>query len=162
MSQDTGRCADCVVGTAAVSRRDFVSQATLAAVALALSGCGGGGDATGPGSVPQPPVVVNAPLVITLANFPALARVGGAVRVSTQPPIALARTASGIVAYSLSCTHQGTEVQINATTFTLRCPNHGAEFAFDGTYTGGTQQTTSLVRMTATPDVSGATVTVTT
>ncbi len=158
--QDTQNCSGCALGVAAVSRRDFVSRATLAAVSLALAGCGGGGGGTtGLGNVPQTPVL-NGPIVITIGNFPELARVGGVARVSSQPPIALARTASGIVAYLLACPHQGTTVDINSSTSTLRCPNHGAEFSFDGMFTGGAQQTSSLVRLTATPDATGATVTI--
>ena len=160
MAQDARRCTGCTVGLEAVSRRDFVSHATLAAVAAVLAGCGGGGGTTGPASQPLPPAV-NGPLVITLGNFPELARIGGVARVSSQPPIALARTSAGIVAYSLACPHQGTTVDINAN-FTLRCPNHGAEFAFDGTFTGGAQQTSSLVRLIVTPDATGATVTLST
>ncbi len=150
-------------GCALVTRREFVSQATLAAVAAVLAGCGGGGESTGPGTTtptPRPPQLAT-PLVVTLSSFPALANVGGAARVSSQPPIALARTASGLVGYSLECTHAGTTVNVR-TDFTLKCPNHGAEFAFDGTWTGGEQQTTSLFRVTVTPDASGATVSIST
>ncbi len=161
MSLDNRSCGGCAISAAAVSRRDFVSQATLTAVALALAGCGGGGvGTTGPSTGQQPPVL-SGPLVITLGNFPELARVGGAARVSSQPPIALARTTTGIVGYSLVCPHQGTVVDIN-NNFTLRCPNHGAEFSFDGMFTGGAQQTSSLVRLTVTPDAAGATVTIST
>jgi Rieske Fe-S protein len=153
---------DCT-GCALVSRREFVSQATLAAVAAALAGCGGSrsdGGVTAPPFVPKVPVL-NTPLIITLANFPALANVGGAARVSSQPPIALARTTTGLVGYSLECTHAGTTVDLRAN-FTLKCPNHGAEFAFDGSWTGGEQQTSSLFRVTVTPDATGATVAITT
>ena len=158
-------CDGCVIA-GAVSRREFVSQATLAAVALALTGCGGGGGdggSTGPVQTPVPPVIVT-PLIITLANFPALSNIGGAARVSSQPPIALARTAAGptgLVGYSLECTHAGTTVDLRDN-FTLKCPNHGAEFAFDGAWTGGQQQTSSLFRVIVTPDAAGATVAITT
>ncbi|MBC7844699.1 MAG: Rieske 2Fe-2S domain-containing protein [Gemmatimonadaceae bacterium] len=139
-----------------------MSQATLAAVAAVLAGCGSAGSDTalGPGVLPKPPVI-STPMIVTLANFPALATVGGVARVSSQPAIALARTASGLVGYSLECTHAGTTVELRSD-FTLRCPNHGAEFAFDGTWTGGQQQTSSLFSVTVTPDASGETVTVTT
>ena len=162
MRVDQGGCTGCAIATAAVSRREFVSQATLAAVAVVLTGCGGsgGGGAVGPITTPKPPVIVT-PLVITLANFPALATVGGVAKVSSQPPIALARTRSGLVGYSLECTHAGTTVDVRSD-FTLKCPNHGAEFAFDGAWTGGQQQTSSLVAVTVTPDTSGATVAITT
>ena len=163
MIKDVHDCAGCALaGGASVSRREFVSQAMLAAVAAVLAGCGGGADggSTGPVYVAKPPAL-STPLTITLANFPALATVGSAARVSSQPPIALARTAQGLVGYSLECTHAGTTVELQGN-FTLRCPNHGAEFAYDGTWTGGTQQTSSLFRVTVTPDATGDTVAITT
>ncbi len=163
MTVDIRTCSGCSVASAAVSRRDFVSTATLAAVAVALSGCGGGGSDGGPTSppfVPKPPALAT-PLVIALANFPALATVGGVARVSSQPPIALARTSAGLVGFSLECTHAGTTVDVRSN-FTLKCPNHGAEFSFDGTWTGGEQQTSSLFRVTVTPDATGATVSIST
>ena len=161
MPDDLRKCVGCTIATAAVSRRDFVSHATLAVVAAALSGCGGGSDGgtTAPPFVAKPPALAT-PLVITLANFPALNTVGAAVKVSSQPPIALARTATGLVGYSLECTHAGTTVDVRANS-TLKCPNHGAEFAFDGSWTGGEQQTSSLFRVTVTPDATGATVAIT-
>jgi nitrite reductase/ring-hydroxylating ferredoxin subunit len=161
MKSDGHACAGCALVDAAVSRRDFVSQATLAAVAIALSACGGGGDGTtAPPFVPRPPALPT-PLVITLAGFPALANVGGVARVSSQPAIALARTSGGLVGFSLECTHAGTMVDLRQNS-TFKCPNHGAEFAFDGTWTGGEQQTSSLFRVTVTPDATGATVAIST
>lgn len=100
------------------------------------------------------------PLVVSLSSYPVLASVGAAARVSTNPPIALARTATGIIAYTLQCPHAGSTVNINSN-FTLRCPNHGAEFAFDGVWTGGTQATISLARLTATPNAAGTEITIT-
>ena len=164
MIKDVHDCAGCTLaGAPAVSRRDFVSQATLAAVAAVLAGCGGGGGdggSTGPVTSPKPPVL-NTPLTITLASFPALANIGGVARVSSQPPIALARTAQGLVGFSLECTHAGTTVELQSNS-TFKCPNHGAEFSFDGNWTGGAQQTSPLFRVTVTPDASGATVAITT
>jgi Rieske Fe-S protein len=162
MHGEPRQCGGCALATTGVTRREFVSQATLAAIAAVLTGCGGssGGDgALGPIVTPTPPVIVT-PLIITLANFPALATVGGAAKVSSQPPIALARTRAGLVGYSLECTHAGTTVDLRSN-FTLKCPNHGAEFAFDGTWTGGQQQTSSLIAVTVTPDPGGATVAIT-
>lgn len=161
MTLSANTCQDCAIA-GAVSRRDFVSQATLSAVALVLTGCGSsaGGGPTSPPFVPRPPALAT-PLVITLANFPALATLGGVAKVSSQPPLALARTASGLVGFSLECTHAGTTVDVRQN-FTLKCPNHGAEFSFDGSWTGGEQQTSSLFRVTVTPDATGETVSITT
>ena len=154
MDAGTGECVDCPLVRAGMTRRDFVSQSMLAAAAVALAGCGGGSD--GPAAVtptPRPPVI-STPISITLANFPELATVGSVVRVSTQPPLAMARTATGLVAFSLECTHEGTQVAI-INSARLRCPNHGAEFAFDGTYTGGPQNTSSLFQLSVTLDATG-------
>lgn len=161
MPNDVRACAGCNIATAAVSRREFVSQSTLVVVAAALSGCGGGSDGgtTAPPFVAKPPALAT-PLLITLANFPALNTVGGVAKVSSQPPIALARTTNGLVGYSLECTHAGSTVEVRANS-TLKCPNHGAEFSFDGSWTGGEQQTSSLFRVTVTPDATGATVAIT-
>ena len=155
------RCDACTFSRVGLTRREFVSQATLAAVAAVLTGCGGAGSdgALGPVSAPKP-ITISTPLIITLGNFPALAKVGGAARVSSEPPIALARTAAGLVGYSLECTHAGTTVELRSD-FTLKCPNHGAEFAFNGDWTGGEQRTSSLFAVTVTPDASGATVAIT-
>lgn len=162
MKPDVTMCSGCAVNAAAVTRRDFVSMATLSAVALALTACGGGADGatgndtTGPVS---PGVGTRA---VRLADFPALAVVGSAVKVSNSPPIALARTAAGnagIIAYSLSCTHQGTTVNI-AADFQISCPNHGARFSAAGVWQGG-QRTSSLVRLPVEVDASSANATIT-
>jgi len=75
-----------------------------------------------------------------------LTSVGGVARVNTLPPVALARTQAGLIAYSLTCTHAGSTIAV-LPGFTLRCPNHGALFAFDGVWFGGAQLTTDLVRL---------------
>jgi hypothetical protein len=147
MPSEVTRCTGCALAAAGVTRREFVSQATLAAIAAVLAGCGSGGSAgdgaLGPVATPTPPVIVT-PLVITLANFPALATVGGAAKVLNQPPIALARTRAGIVGYSLECTHAGTTVDVRS-----------------NTWTGGQQQTSSLIAVTVTPAPDGTTVSIT-
>jgi Rieske Fe-S protein len=160
MTEREKQCGGCVARSAAVSRRDFVSMATMSAVAATLTACGGGGGESGaPVTGPISPGVGQ--VVVTVTDFPALATVGGVARVRTSPPVAMARTAAGpdgLVAYSLSCTHQGTTVQIQANN-TLRCPNHGAEFNSAGVWTGGTQRTTSLVRLPVVVDGASATIT---
>ena len=152
---DAKRCSGCRLTEAAVSRRDFVSLATMSAVAVALTACGGGGTEVSTGPVPPGTGQVS----VLLTDFPALSAVGATVKVRSSPPIAVARTATGLVAFSLSCTHQGSPVNIKAD-FTLLCPNHGAQFTADGVWKGG-ERTTSLVRLPLTVNPAGTTATIT-
>jgi Rieske Fe-S protein len=156
MKPDTTMCSGCAVKTAkeTVSRRDFVSIATLSAVAATLSACGAGGEGT---TGPVPPGVGE--INIRLADFPVLAQTGGIAKVRNSPPVAMTRTASGLIAFSMSCTHQGTTVGINDDG-TIFCPNHGAEFTSAGIWTGG-QRTRNLVRLPVVVDSGGANATVT-
>lgn len=154
-------CGGCIPVATNLSRRAFVAQSTVAVIAAALAGCSGDADVNASGAtIPTQPAPILTPIVVTLRNFPALATVGGAARVSSQPPVALARTSSGLVGYSLSCSHLSTIVNMNDN-FTLKCPNHGAEFAFDGTWTGGTQQTSSLARVNVIVSDDGTLATIT-
>ena len=87
---------------------------------------------------------------MTISAYPALANVGGVAKVNASPAVGLARTATGFVAYSLRCPHQGTTVNIVGTA-SWRCPNHDALFNGTGAWTGG-QSTTNLVPRTVTPN----------
>ncbi len=148
---------------AEVSRRDFVSVAMLSAIAVTLSACGGGdlsaadrllapggSDSTAatPTTPSTTPTTTGNPTVganqigVTIASYAALANVGGIARISNSPPIALARTATGFVAYSLRCPHEGTTVSVISGS-SLRCSNHGALFASTGGWSGG-YRTSSL------------------
>ena len=154
--QDANKaCASCAVRDSAVSRRDFVSMATLSAVAIALTACGAsaGDDATGPGATGTGTFTVKP------ADYPALATVGGTVKVRNSPPVALAKTPGGLVAFSLSCPHQGTTVVID-NDFTMFCPNHGAMFNAAGGWIGG-QRTSGLVRLPVALDTAGSVATIT-
>ncbi len=155
MKTDPTMCAGCAVQKREVSRRDFVSMATMSAVAVALTACGGGGadDPVGPGTPGTGTVA------ITLSSFPELATIGNVAKVRNSPPVAMARTSTGLVAFSMFCTHQGTLVGINSDN-TIRCPNHGATFTSAGVWTGG-QRTTNLVRLPLVLDAAGTTATVT-
>ncbi len=158
MTEREKQCGECVARSASVSRRDFVSMATMSAVAVTLSACGGGGESGEPITGPIAPGVGQ--VVVTVTDFPALATIGGVARVRSSPPVAMARTAAGpagLIAYSLSCTHQGTTVQIQPNN-TLKCPNHGAEYTSAGVWTGG-QITNSLVRLPVVVDGASATIT---
>jgi Rieske Fe-S protein len=157
MKPDTTKCSGCAVNSAreTVSRRDFVSIATLSAIAATLTACGSGGgdDVTGP----VPPGVGE--VTVRLSDFPGLAPMGGIAKVRNSPPIAMARTTTGLIAFSLSCTHQGTTVVID-TDGSIFCPNHGAEFTSQGIWKGG-ERTRNLVRLPVVVDAGGTNATVT-
>jgi len=52
--------------------------------------------------------------------------------------IVVARTTTGsFIAVSASCTHQGTNVNYNASGNNFICPNHGAQFSSTGAVTRG-------------------------
>ena len=134
-----------VVGS---DRRQFLTQATLAAVAAVLTvACGDGEIAGVPNgsAIEQPPPVLPTALTIRIADFPALSSVGGTARVdgNTSSPIAVTRTgATSFVALSMICPHAGYKpISIVSTGF--RCPNHGAQFDETGNWTGG-QRTRDL------------------
>ena len=139
------------------SRRDFVSLATLSAIALTLTACGTG-ELTAEEKLlaaPRPtPTLMQTPtpppganqIGVNVSTYPALATVGSVAKVSANPPVAVARTASGFVAYSLRCPHQGTTVNI-VTTTSWKCPDHNATFNAFGAWTGG-QNSTALVART--------------
>lgn len=167
-------CASSGSGNEAVpvlTRRDFVAATMLTAIAATLTACGTGeltaaekllaAEQQTPSkptpTTPTPagngnPTVGANQIGVTVASYPALATVGGVARVNASPPIGLARTATGFVAYSLKCPHQGTTCNVVGTTSWL-CPNHDATFASTGSWTGG-QRTTNLVARTVTANTA--------
>ena len=151
--QDAPSCASCA--GSGVSRRAFVSAATLAAIAVVLEACsastapsvnGNGGNGSTGGA-----------LTVKLTDFTALSAVGGIARVdSSGAPTALVRTGtSSFAAFSMVCPHQGTIIGITNGSFT--CPNHGARFNASGTWIGG-QQTSNLVSFATTYDAAAGTI----
>ena len=126
----------------ALPRRDFLSQATLAAVATVLAACSGGGEgATGPAAAPNPeptPGTSGSTLTVTLAAFGALANVGGIAAVGNLgvKPIAVVRTgATNYTALSRICTHAGCDINVSGSGFS--CPCHGSQFNSEGKATVG-------------------------
>jgi Rieske Fe-S protein len=118
------------------SRRQFLAQTTLLAVAAMLAACGQ--SATGPS--------FHGPLNVDPANFPGLSTVGGIAVVDNGTrsgvPIAVVRTgAATFLALSLVCPHRGFTVAIAGNGFL--CPGHGAQFNGSGHWIGG-QPTSSL------------------
>ncbi len=139
-------------GCRAMDRRAFLEQTALAGVAAFLAGCGAGSNTTGPS--------FTGPLTVTVADFPALASVGGIARVDSGggSPVAAVRTGdTQYAAFSLVCPHQGATVGIVGAGF--RCPQHGARFAADGSWVGG-QRTSNLRALTAQFDANSGTLTI--
>lgn len=148
MTEQTARCGAC-----GVDRREFLSKsAMLVAGSLLAASCGDGeiGGVMGPGGT--------AGLVVTVADFPALATVGGTARVDAggSRPVAVTRTgAESFVAMSMVCPHAGYRpIQIAPPGF--KCPNHGAEFEPDGNWVGG-QHSRDLTRFTVVFDAGAGT-----
>jgi Rieske Fe-S protein len=139
-------------------RRSFLSTAFIASVgALFLDACGDGEiGLTGPqaGALPEP-------VIVTLASFPALATVGGIARVDngTNRPIAVVCTAiDTYVAVTMICAHQGYRpIEIVGGRFI--CPNHGAEYAATGEWTGG-QRANNLRQYSVAYDAVAGTLTI--
>ncbi|MBI3569326.1 MAG: Rieske (2Fe-2S) protein [Gemmatimonadetes bacterium] len=139
-------CASC-----GVSRRTFLSAATLAAVAAVLDGCsqltGPSGFGAGGGTI-----------TVKLSSYPVLANVGGVARVDggNGSPTALVRTSSStFTALSMICTHQGFTIDIAGSGFI--CPNHGAQYSKTGAWIGG-QPASQLQGFAATYDATAGTV----
>ena len=125
-----------------VSRRTFLGQSALAAATVAfLAACGDGqigAGVTGP--------VASATVKVT--DYPGLATTGVLVNINAQ--IAAKRTgASTFVAFSRSCTHQGTQLDLFQSGFL--CSNHQSQFDNDGRVTVG-PAARDLDKLTATYD----------
>lgn len=139
-------------------RRDFLSHAALASVAIALAACGGGGGVDGP----TKPIDQPGPSMITvkLSDFPALAAVGGAATVGTVlfAPVAVVRTAAATyIALSRICTHAGCTINLASPGFA--CPCHGSRYDNQGNVTNG-PAVNALARLTAVLSADGMTLTI--
>ena len=140
-------------GGLAIDRRDFVTRAAAAIAAVALAACAGAGTdaSTGPGSVSS--------TTINVANYPALANVGGVVTTSVSGvPLAVVRTGdTSFAAFSRICPHQGGTIQVTSSGF--QCPVHGATFNRSGQWIGG-QRTTNMRQYPTTYDAATETLTI--
>jgi nitrite reductase/ring-hydroxylating ferredoxin subunit len=133
-------CSSCM------SRRRFLAlSASAAGTAAFLAACGdgqiGGAGVTDPtGSV-----------TILVGDFPELATVNQLVLIDVRR--AVKRTgATSFAAFSRSCTHQGTPVNLDGTGFL--CPNHGSRFDGQGHVTLGPATRDLTVLTTAYDPVS--------
>jgi cytochrome b6-f complex iron-sulfur subunit len=142
-------CLDCAGG---VDRRTFLTAAATAAVLAVLDGC-----TTSPGGMFTGSY--GGPFTVTVANFSALATVGGVARVDsgTGAPTALYRSdVSTFVALSMICPHAGfAPIDITSSGFT--CPAHGSSFSKSGALLGGPAPT-GLASFSATYDAVAGTV----
>jgi nitrite reductase/ring-hydroxylating ferredoxin subunit len=116
-----------------LSRRNFMSVATLSVCGLALSGCASSeGNSGGPTTpTPQPPVdavVVTATEVrITVARVPELQNANGFVFVSAPRVIVANLGSNSFRAYSAVCPHENQNVS-QVQNGLLFCPTHGSRF----------------------------------
>jgi len=128
-----------------MKRNEFFSAFGISAgmlfVAPILASCGKGAlDTTGI-TVPNTGggSAVDFTLDLTQATYSALNSSGGSLVVNN---IIVTKTVSGsYVALSAICTHQGGSLGYDASNNRFHCPNHGANFATDGTVLNGPAQT---------------------
>jgi Rieske Fe-S protein len=159
-SESEGRPDYRVIGP---SRRQFIAQSTLAAVAAVLtsafaSACGDGEIG---GAGPTAPPVLGEGFTIRVADFSELQQVGGIARVNSDAsnPIAVSRLGPNtFAALSMICPHAGYK-PINIVSTGFRCPNHNALFAADGNWTGG-QRTRDLQSYPTTYNAGAGTLTI--
>jgi Rieske Fe-S protein len=136
-------CASCI------SRRAFLADsAALAALAALATACG---DVTGPHQN-------FGPLDITVSEFAGLATLNRFVLADGSR--AVKRTGAGtFAAFGLSCTHEGTIVNLANNSTTFICPNHGSQFDNNGQATVGPASGT-LVALTTSYDAATDTLTI--
>ncbi|WP_411279901.1 Rieske (2Fe-2S) protein [Gemmatimonas sp.] len=126
-----------------IDRRGFLASASVLSLGVIISGCGDG-VLSGPEQVLD---AIPAPFRLDPATVPELTAVGGRTVVvsGTSAPVMVERLGSAqFRAVSLVCPHRGSIVDVTSTG--LRCPNHQAVFANDGTWLGG-QPTAGLTAL---------------
>ncbi len=146
-------------------RRRFLSAALAASVLGILTACGDGNIGGVTGSGPDTGTGGGGGggttgLVVTLANFSALASNGGIAQVDggVGTPTAVVRiSATSYRAFSMVCPHAGTTVNIVSGGFS--CPNHGATFAATGDVTNG-PATRGLTERSVTLNAAAGTLTI--
>ena len=138
-SSATSACGGCH----RLDRRQFLASASVLSLGALVSGCGDG-------IISAPEQVLDtvpAPFRLDPATVPELAPIGGRTVVvsGTSAPVLVERVGSAqFRALSLVCPHRGTIVDVASGG--LRCPNHHAVFANDGTWLSG-QPTAGLTAL---------------
>lgn len=125
-----------------MDRKEFFSKVGFGAAAALLPACIAGiatscssDNSTSPSPAPAPSGVD----FILDVSTGSLTTNGGFL---VTKGIVVARTNSGTyIAVSASCTHEGTNVNYNASGNNFICPNHGAQFSSTGTVTQGPANT---------------------
>ncbi len=126
-----------------LDRRQFLASASVLSLGALVSGCGDG-------IISAPEQVLDAvpaPFRFDPATVPELAPIGGRTVVvsGTSAPVLVERVGSSqFRALSLVCPHRGSIVEVASSG--LRCPNHQAVFANDGTWLSG-QPTAGLTAL---------------
>ena len=119
-----------------MNRKDFLAQVGLGAAALLVPACVGGLSSCSKTNNNSAPTNVDFTLDISTG---VLASNGGHL---VQGGVLVARTLTGtFLAVSAACTHEGTNVNYNATGNNFICPNHGAQFSSTGSVTQGPAKT---------------------
>ena len=147
-----------------MERHEFLAKLGIGMAAVcagcSLVGCGSKGSDPGPstgGGAPPPAPGSGNVFSVNLASE--LTAVGSS---KVASGVILVRLAAGndedaFTAVQVACTHQGTNINYNATQGIFICPNHGSEFNTNGTVVMG-PATAALKHYTV--DVDGDTLTV--
>ena len=160
-NSETPRCQGCSaagvfssVVEEGIGRRTFLVQSGIIAAIAALNACG---SLAGVADVTAPNVPANTTL--SVANYPALANVGGVAMITIgTAPIAVVRTGtSDFIALSRVCPHQGGIVNLRYNDFV--CPRHGATYDLTGQWIGG-QRANNLHQYTTSYDSTSGTLTI--
>lgn len=113
-------------GTDATSfRREFILGCAGCALAAGMTGC----------TAVNPVPLLDADPDGRVAALGQLAAPGDQIKVRLPevPEIVLVwRSDQGFGAASIVCTHRGSEVHLNAQSWTLDCPSHGSRFDLEG------------------------------
>lgn len=132
-----------------MNRKDFLAQVGLGAAAMLVPACIGGLSSCSKTNNNSAPTNVDFTLDISTG---ALASNGGHL---VQGAVLVARTLTGtFLAVSAACTHEGTNVNYNATGNNFICPNHGAKFSSTGSVTQGPAKTNLTQYKTTLTDTS--------
>ncbi|MDN3677117.1 Rieske (2Fe-2S) protein [Flavobacterium paronense] len=121
-----------------MTRKDFFTRVGFGAATLLIPACIGGLASSCESEDSPSAAPTNVDFTLDTATG-SLAANGGFL---VHSGIVVARTNSGaFLAVSASCTHEGTNVNYNASGNEFICPNHGAQFSSTGVVTQGPAST---------------------